>query len=113
MAIAVRYFCRLTNKIVRIKKMVYGKWLMLDVFCLQGLMKQNSLDDHESLNMDVEAWVMHDANEELAEMSENDERRLEAGDPTQQYNYENPPSTSAPAPLPMLRGQYFYLQKYE
>lgn len=70
----------------------------------RGLMKQNSLDDHESLNMDVEAWVMHDANEELAEMSENDERRLEAGDPTQQYNYENPPSTSAPAPLPMLRG---------
>lgn len=74
-------------------------------------MKQNSLDDHESLNMDVEAWVMHDANEELAEMSENDERRMDAGDPSQQYNYENPPSTSTPVPLPMLRGQYILKKK--
>lgn len=69
-------------------------------------MKQSSLDDHDSLNMDVEAGMMHDGNDELVELSEYDERRFEPGETGQQYNYEHRPSTSTPVPMPVLRGAH-------
>lgn len=54
-------------------------------------MKQSSLDDHESLNMELDATLLgSDNGDDLAELSEYDERRLQDNsDNNQIYDYQN------------------------
>lgn len=54
-------------------------------------MKQSSLDDHESLNMELDASMIGgDNGDDLAELSEYDERRLQDNsDNNQIYSYQN------------------------
>lgn len=71
----------------------------------RSLMKQSSLDDHESLSMELEGGMGTDGSDELAELSEYEERRaFDSPDPGQGYNYEQRPSTPTPVTLPIPRG---------
>lgn len=57
-------------------------------------MKQSSLDDHESLNMELDASMIGgDNGDDLTELSEYDERRLQDSDNNQIYNYQNRPTS--------------------
>ena len=63
---------------------------------LQNLMKQSSLDDHESLGMELDATlVASDNGDDLGELSDFDERRPpENTENNQMYsNYQNRPSS--------------------
>lgn len=66
----------------------------------RGLIKQSSLDDHESLSLEMDAAMANDGSDELGELSEYDERRLpfasENNDNNQMYNFQNRPSTPPP-----------------
>lgn len=71
-------------------------------------MKQSSLDDHESMGMDLGGIVGGDNSDEL-ELSEFDERRP-AGVPNENrdiYNsYQNRPQSPITTPMPVPRGIY-------
>lgn len=69
-------------------------------------MKQSSLDDHDSLGMDLESNMGQENGDELIELSEYDERRPnEANDNSLLYNaYQNRPSSPGPSPMPPSRG---------
>lgn len=70
-------------------------------------MKQSSLDDHESMGMDLGGMVGGDNTDEL-ELSEYDERRPAAGsnEGSHMYsNYQNRPQTPIPTPVPLPRGR--------
>lgn len=71
----------------------------------RSLMKQSSLDDHDSLGMDLETGMASDNADELSELNEYEERRaFDSGDLGQGYNYQHRPSTPTPMPMPIPRG---------
>lgn len=64
-------------------------------------MKQSSLDDHDSLTMDLESGMVDGNGDEVVELSEFDERRPADNGESQIYpNYMHQPNTPPPAPLP-------------
>lgn len=67
-------------------------------------MKQSSLDDHESLG--IELSLGNDNGDEIQDLSEYEERRLaDFSENSQVYNnYQQRPSTPTPMPLPVPRG---------
>lgn len=79
---------------------------LLVLLCLQSLMKQSSLDDHDSLGMDLDSNMGQENGDELMELSEYDERRpTEPNDNNLVYNpYQNRPSSPSPSPMPASRG---------
>lgn len=71
----------------------------------RGLMKQSSLDDHDSLTMDLESGIVDGNGDEAVELSEFDERRpTENGESQMFANYQQRVNTPPPAPLPVPRG---------
>ncbi|CAH0562654.1 unnamed protein product [Brassicogethes aeneus] len=60
----------------------------------RSLMKQSSLDDHETLGMELEASMSGENSDEMSEMSEYDERRMPENNDNQMYgNYQNRPAS--------------------
>lgn len=71
----------------------------------RSLMKQSSLDDHESLFTDLDGSMSSDNGDDLTELNEYEERRaFETTDPAQGYGYQHRPSTPTPVPTPLPRG---------
>ncbi|KAF2879632.1 hypothetical protein ILUMI_26545 [Ignelater luminosus] len=70
----------------------------------RSLMKQSSLDDHESLDMELDGGIGSDNGDDIVD--EYDSRRpTEFGENQQMYNnYQHRPSTPTPTPLPAPRG---------
>lgn len=69
-------------------------------------MKQSSLDDHESMGMDLGAMVGGESADEL-ELTEFDERRPANASSENSHlynNFQNRPQSPAPTPVPAARG---------
>lgn len=80
---------------------------MIHIILFQGLMKQSSLDDHDSLGMELEGAIGNENGDEAVELSEYDERRStenSSGSDFYSNNYHNRVRTPPPAPLPLPRG---------
>lgn len=71
-------------------------------------MKQSSLDDHESLGMELEGAMGSDNGDDNSELSEYDERRPADNSGADLYsnNYQNRPITPPPIPVPVPRGKF-------
>lgn len=90
----------------RVNGFVHNYQLLLLISSLQSLMKQSSLDDHESMGMELGVMVGNDNTDEI-ELSEFDERRPAnvANENNQMYNnFQNRPQSPEPAPMPVPRG---------
>lgn len=80
-------------------------------------MKQSSLDDHESIGMEL-GGIGSDNTDEV-ELSEFDERRPAnaSNENNQMYNFQNRPQSPIPTPVPIPRGfnsinnNYFNIQE--
>lgn len=76
-------------------------------------MKQSSLDDHESMGMDLSGIGSDNADE--MELSEFDERRPATGGNENSHmynNFQNRPQSPVTTPVPVPRGNKFNSQDF-
>lgn len=70
------------------------------------MIKQSSLDDNESLGIELETLENADATEDVVELSEYDERRpVENGDKQMYNNFQKRPSTPTQPQITIHKGK--------